>query len=1136
MSLDLEKIKKYLENFDFLELFIGQLGWSHPISTGLKNISTNAGSFDYIQIAELSGVFVLYLPQKTDIPDPKTRQQISKKLSELYPENILIFTDSAKTQSLWLWVKTDNGKAYPREHIFIKGQPADLFLSKIASLHFDFSDFSDTGHIALSEVTKRLIDALDVERVTKRFYQDFQKMHLEFLGLIEGINDEKDKRWYASVLLNRLMFIYFLQGKLFLDKGDPRYLQNKLDQSKAKGKDIFYEVFLKALFFEGFAKPEDKRSKETNDLLGKIKYLNGGLFLRHRIEIEYKDIKIPDIAFENLLKLFSSYSWNLNDTIGGKADEINPDVLGYIFEKYINQKAFGAYYTRPEITEYLCSQTIHKLVLDSINSPGHPGVFPAINFESIGELILRLDAPLCKKLIYEVLPKMRLLDPACGSGAFLVQAMKKLVDIYSAVIGRIEFLSDSNLKAWVEDIKTKHPSINYFIKKKIITDNLYGVDIMEEAVEIAKLRLFLALVSSVSSASELEPLPNIDFNILPGNSLIGLMKVDDVEFENRNKNLFRKSYQEILDEKNRQIETFRHATTYAEDLASLRDGIATIKQNAQKTLNEILKSEFDNLGIKFEQATWDEAKNKEGKPAKRAISIADIEALHPFHWGFEFDEVINAKGGFDAIITNPPWDIFKPNGKEFFEDFSDVVTRKKMTIKEFEEEKSKLLKDPAVLKVWLEYSSSFPHVSSFFRSSSQYANQISIVDGKKQGTDINMYKLFTEQCFNLLRQGGYCGIVVPSGIYTDLGTKQLRQMLFDKTQITGLFCFENRKGIFENVDSRFKFVVLTFEKGGKTAQFPAAFMRHEVSELQAFPKQGSIEIGVGLVKRLSPDSLSVMEFKKEIDVKIAEKMLKYPLLGEEIPDKWNVKLATEFHMTNDSYLFKTEPGPGRLPLYEGKMIHQFDHKYAKPKYWIDEAEGRKALLGRNEDKGQKLDYQGYRLCHRSIAANTNERSFICTIIKNSFFGHSLNYFVYDDIKTIIFITVLFNSYIFDYLLRQKVSTNLTMFYVYQLPIPRLTEKNPQFLPLVSRAARLICTTPEFDELASEVGLGSHKNGVTDPAERAKLRAELDGLVAHLYGVTREEFQHILSTFPIVAQEVRDATLRAYDDVAKGKIK
>ncbi len=1136
MSLDLEKIKNNLENFDFSELFIGQLGWSHPTSTGLKNISTNAGSFDYYKIAELSGVFVLHLPQKTDIPDQKTRQQISKKLSELYTENILIFTDNAKTQSLWLWVKTENGKAYPREHIFIKGQPADLFLSKLKSLHFDFSDFSKEGRVPLSDVTKRLVDALDVERVTKRFYQDFQKMHLEFLSLIEGIDDEKDRRWYASVLLNRLMFIYFLQGKLFLDNGDARYLQNKLEQSKEKGKDIFYEVFLKALFFEGFAKPEDKRSKETKDLLGKIKYLNGGLFLRHRIEIEYKDIKIPDIAFENLLKLFSSYSWNLNDTIGGKADEINPDVLGYIFEKYINQKSFGAYYTRPEITEYLCSQTIHKLVLDSINNPGHPGVFPAINFENIGELILRLDAPLCKKLIHEVLPNMRLLDPACGSGAFLVQAMKKLVDVYSAVIGRIDFLSDSNLKAWLKDIKAKHPGINYYIKKKIITDNLFGVDIMEEAVEIAKLRLFLALVSSVSSASELEPLPNIDFNILPGNSLIGLMRVDDVEFENRNKNLFRKSYQEILDEKNRQIESFRHATTYAEDLTSLRDGIAVIKQNAQKTLNEILKSEFDNLGIKFEQAIWDQVKNKEGKPVKRAVTVEDIEKLQPFHWGFEFDEIINAKGGFDAIITNPPWDIFKPNGKEFFESYSDAVSKKKMTIKEFEKEQSKLLADPAVLKAWLGYCSSFPHLSSYFRKSPQFPNQISIVDEKKQGTDINLYKLFVEQCYNLLKMGGYCGIVIPSGIYTDLGTKQLRQMLFDKTQITGLFCFENRKGIFENVDSRFKFVVLTFEKGGKTAQFPAAFMRHEVSELQAFPKQGSIEMDVGLVKRLSPDSLSVMEFKKDIDIKIAEKMLKYPLLGEEIPDKWNVKLATEFHMTNDSYLFKTEPGPGRLPLYEGKMIWHFTHLLSGPRFWIEKDEGRKAILGNIVDKKQKIGYEKYRIAYRSIASNTNERSFVCTVIPPCFTGNSLNIAEIDDKSILLFNMVIFNSFTIDYFLRQKVTTNINMFYIYQLPIPRLTKKDPQFMPLVSRAARLICTTPEFDELASEVGLGSHKNGITDPAERAKLRSELDGLVAHLYGVTREEFQHILSTFPIVAQEVKDAALRAYDDVAKGKIK
>ena len=158
-----------------------------------------------------------------------------------------------------------------------------------------------------------------------------------------------------------------------------------------------------------------------------------------------------------------------------------------------------------------------------------------------------------------------------------------------------------------------------------------------------------------------------------------------------------------------------------------------------------------------------------------------------------------------------------------------------MTIKDFEKEQAKLLKDSDIRKAWLEYLSEYPHVSEFFRSAKQFRNRISVVNGKKAGTDINLYKLFTEQCFNLLRSGGYCGIVIPSGIYTISGTKQLREMLFAQAKVTGLFCIENRKERFENVDRRFKFVVLTFEKGGKTKSFPAAFMRHDVAELDRFP-------------------------------------------------------------------------------------------------------------------------------------------------------------------------------------------------------------------------------------------------------------------------------------------------------------
>ena len=140
---------------------------------------------------------------------------------------------------------------------------------------------------------------------------------------------------------------------------------------------------------------------------------------------------------------------------------------------------------------------------------------------------------------------------------------------------------------------------------------------------------------------------------------------------------------------------------------------------------------------------------------------------------------------------------------------------------------------------------------------------------------------------------------------------------------SGLFCFENRKEIFEGVDSRFKFVVLTFAKGGGTSSVPTAFMRHDVMELARFPKEGALDISVELIKRLSPDSLSVMEFKNEMAVRIAEKMLRFPLLGERLAGSWNLVLCTEFHMTGDSKIFSTSEKSGVLMLYEWKIFNKF---------------------------------------------------------------------------------------------------------------------------------------------------------------------------------------------------------------------
>ncbi len=1137
-TLNIQETRDLLQKFDFRQLFTESLGWSH--ARGQKPVvwQKNDKQGQRVMIAQLAGVAVFEVTTDDgSIPNTTTCRALANDISQLHYENLLIFVDAARTQSLWLYVKREGRKAYPREHWYFKGQPGDLFLSKLSAMVVDLSEFDNDGNIEVTKVARKLKDALDVERVTKRFYGEFYEEHLRFVELIEGIANRRDQEWYASIVLNRLMFIYFLQEKFFINRGEKRYLQRNLEDSRKRGANRYYAEFLKALFFEGFAKPESERSDTARALLGEIKYLNGGLFLEHRIENENPNIRIPDEAFETLFDLFDRYSWNLNDTPGGDDNEISPDVLGYIFEKYINQKAFGAYYTRPEITEYLCEQTIYRLILSRLADGTLPG--PERRFETMGDVLLNLDADLCRKLLL-VLREMSVLDPACGSGAFLVAAMKTLINLYAAVFGKIRVLNDTNLRNELKKFEREHANISYGIKKTIITDNLFGVDVMEEATEIAKLRLFLALVASAESGKveQLEPLPNIDFNILAGNSLIGLMRVNDDEFNRRQNNLFIKPYRQLLDEKNRLIDNYRHATAYGEDLRKMRDDIAKLKAEATATLNELLHEEFKRLKIQFEQATWDDKKNAEGKPQKRPVKLADLEALHPFHWGYEFDEIINKRGGFDVILTNPPWEIFKPQAKEFFAEHSDLVTKNKMNIKEFEKEQAKLLKQKDVREAWLEYQSRFPHVSLYYRNATQYKNQISVVNGKKAGTDINLYKLFVEQCFNLLRKDGRCGIIVPTGIYSDLGTKQLREVLFSECTVSSLMAFSNEKFIFEGVDHRFKFCLLTLAKGGGTDSFTAAFrfdprVAIKPSELAGFlhNKSEHFTISVPLVRRLSPDSLSVMEFKNEMDVSIAEKMLRFPLLGEKIEGKWNLVLTREFDMTNDSHLFKTSPGKGRLPLYEGKMMNQFAHLLAEPRYWIEEKEGRRNLLGKNEkDDEQKLDYQDYRMGFRRIGRNTDNRTLISTVLpKNFFASESFNFssgrrLTYPEL---LLLTSLLNSTVLDYSLRQRVSANLNMFYVYQLPVPRLTEQDKEFAPIVERAAKLICTTPEFDDLAKEVGLGSHLDGVTDEAERARLRAELDGMIAHLYGLTEEEFGYILTTFPLVSQAVKDAALQAY---------
>ncbi|MGA1263603.1 MAG: ATP-binding protein, partial [Prochlorothrix sp.] len=328
MALNLQALRHCLQEFEFEALFSEHLGWDHVAER--RQLAVDGEVFALRGVADLAGVTVYTVTGTGEIPGAKVRAEVHREVSQTKAENLLIFLNGAETQSLWYWVKREGQKLYRRDHFFAKGQAGDLFLSKLGSLVVDLKDW-EAGDVTVLSAVRRLKEGFDVETVTKRFFTEFQGLHLEFLSEIQGIPHEADRRWYASVLLNRLMFIYFLQRKYFLDRGDEWYLQNRLQESQAAGTDQFYD-FLQDLFFEGFAKPANLRDAAVAQRIGQISYLNGGLFLPHEIERKYPQIRVNDRAFAQVLDLFSRYSWNLDDTPAGNDEEINPDVLGYIFE------------------------------------------------------------------------------------------------------------------------------------------------------------------------------------------------------------------------------------------------------------------------------------------------------------------------------------------------------------------------------------------------------------------------------------------------------------------------------------------------------------------------------------------------------------------------------------------------------------------------------------------------------------------------------------------------------------------------------------------------------------------------------------------------------------------------------------
>jgi hypothetical protein len=755
MPLDRQRCRPLLQNFDFSTLFIEELGWdAHKarLDIPLKSDSAHLES-----IAHKRGFVAWHCAAIGQFPDAAARRKIEREVAKAAHEHLIVFTDSSKNRQIWQWVRRDAGQPLRvREIEWGKGQSGEIILQKLDPL---FVSLDDEEALTLLDVASRARANVS-ERVTKRFYDEFRRQHGAFLKFITGIPNQGDHEWYASVMLNRLMFVYFVQKKGFLD-GDTDYLRNRLTQLKAKNKGdkfySFYRAFLLRLFHEGLG--NKGRKTELEKLIGRVPYLNGGIFDVHQIERDYwKDIHFTDKAFEAIFDYFDRYQWHLDERPLRADDEINPDVLGYIFEKYINQKQMGAYYTKEDITEYIGKSCIIPFLFDATkakckvafeNTDGptiwdllreNPDryIYPAVRhgcdlplpkeiaagldtkkpnlierrkpwnkaapeeyalpteicletvarrqrYEEVraklanGEVLeindfitLNLDlrqfaqdviqnceGPDLLMSLWQVLSTMTILDPTGGSGAFLFAALDILSPLYEGCLDRMAgFLTewgDTGIKTHPNYHKkfsevlahvAAHPNRRYFVLKSTILNNLFAVDIMEEAVEICKLRLFLKLAAQLDPDPDkenygIEPLPDIDFNIRCGNTLVGYATYEEVkravtsafDFDNAMEKIENRA-EELL----QYFDSFRYAQT---------EGDGTVPSDHKKELQKRLKALEVELNCHL-------ASEYGVKVSDKAAYAKWVKSHQPFHWFVEFYGIVS-KGGFDVVIGNPPY-------------------------------------------------------------------------------------------------------------------------------------------------------------------------------------------------------------------------------------------------------------------------------------------------------------------------------------------------------------------------------------------------------------------------------------------------------------------------------------------------
>jgi hypothetical protein len=805
------------------------------------------------------------------------------------------------------------------------------------------------------------------------------------------------------------------------------------------------------------------------------------------------------------------------------------------------RKSTGSYYTPPQLVNELIRSALEPVIQE------------------------RLKGATTREAKERALLSIKVCDPAAGSGHFLLAAARRL----GKELARIRSEADEPPPDQVREAT-----------RDVVAHCIYGVDKNPLAVELCRVALWL------EAHCEGKPLTFLDHRIRCGDSLVGVFDLsvlrqgipdeaftprtgDDraVASDWKKRNRKERSGQRYLPFD--PVSALPQLAAATDELSAMRDDtpdqVRRKRERYERQRNEVgflRQLEACNLWTAaFFQplrkgqpiiTTETVLTHLEGREVTGdLLGLAEELAQRHwfFHWPLEFPEVF-AQGGFDVVLSNPPWERIKLQEEEFFaardRDIAGAPTaaERKKLIARLREDRPQL---------WREYTEALDSAeatSNFLRNSSRFP-----LTGRG---DINTYAVFAELCRALLRPAGRAGIIVPTGIATDHTTSEFFDDLAAKRSLVSLYDFENRKGIFPGVHRSYKFCLLTLGgagRGPRSAEY--AFFCHEAADLS--DPERRFTLSAADFRLLNPNTRTAPIFRSRRDAELTKHIYRrVPVLIEEAKaaagNPWQVQFLAMLHMANDSYLFRTRgqlEGDGFrlegnvfvrgaerwLPLYEAKMVHQFDHRFGDysmqpagskdtqlpevpldrladpdylvlPRYWVPETEVESRLKAKGWDRGWLLGW-------RDITNATNERTVIAAVIPRVGVGDTFLLALPGAYGQIQALLSVLNSFALDFAARQKVGGTHLKYHVFkQLPVP---PPNTFLSPCPwSRAETLAdwirprvleLTYTAWDLEAFARDLGYHGPPFRfDPERRARLRAELDACFFHLYLGTPEEWE------------------------------